>query len=136
MPSDTKTGTLVRNALINAVTGRIDSGAGAGRLRIRIGTPPTNLTDASTGTLLAEFVYADPAYGQASGGEAVMNPVDEVFVQADGTAGYFRAYADGAADTECEFQGTVGEAADDPDLQLTPKTVTVGGWISIQGGSI
>jgi hypothetical protein len=136
MPSNVKLGLAARNAFANAVADRLDIGAVAGRLDIREGSPPTNVSDASSGTLLAQCTMSDPAYQNAASGTAASNPIADGTVVAAGTAGYFRAYPDGAADTAAEFQGTAGETTDAPDLPFDKKSFSLGAKISIRSASL
>lgn len=132
MASNFKVSTTVRNAMCNAAVDLIDSGAGAGRIEIRTGAPPANLTDASSGTKLATLTFNNPAYGNAATGTAQENSIgSDTSADASGDAGYFRIYAGGAADTAALMQGTAGEAADAPDLTFNEKSIVAGGVVAI-----
>jgi hypothetical protein len=128
MPSNLKLSTAARNAANNGVTGLLNGG----RVEIRTGSPPTNLTDASSGTLLATLTLNATAAGASSGGTATFNAItNDSSADASGDAGYFRVYASGGGDTAAIFQGTAGEAADTPDLTFDEKTFVAGGIVSI-----
>lgn len=133
MASNFRISTEVRNAMCNAAVDLIDTGAGNGRIEIRTGVPPANLSDASTGTLLAVLTYANPpAYGAAATGVAQENPIaSDTSANNSGDAGYFRCYKGSAADTAALWQGTAGEAADAADLTFNEKSIVAGGVVSI-----
>jgi hypothetical protein len=136
MASNVKLSVAARNAFANAIADRVDSGAGAGVMEIRTGSPPANVSDASSGDLLAQPVFSDPAYADASSGTAASRPISDAAVLAEGDAGYFRVYADGAADTAAEIQGTAGETTDAPDLPFDEKTFSLGGKVCIRSVNI
>lgn len=131
MASNYKQGAAVRNAMIDAKVDRLDGGT----LPIRTGAPETNITDASSGTLLGTPTFGTPAFG--NGGATVTGRADANAIASDtnadasGDAGHFREYASGAADTAPDGQGTAGEAADTPDLEFDNKTIVAGGTIAI-----
>lgn len=128
MASNLKLSTAARNAANNAVTALVNGG----RVEIRTGSPPTNVNDASTGTLLATLTLNATAAGSSSGGVATFNAItDDSSADNSGDAGYFRVYASGGTDTQAIFQGTAGEAADTPDLVFDEKSFVAGGIVSI-----
>ncbi len=132
MASNFKISTAMRNAACDAMVDLIDGGAGAGVIRIRTGAPPTNVGDASSGTLLGTCVFSDPAFGSASSGAATANAItSDSSADASGDAGHFRIYADGASDTSALAQGTAGNSGDTPDLVFDNKTIVAGGVIAI-----
>lgn len=132
MASNFKISTAARNAACDAMVDLVDGGAGAGVLRIRTGSPPTNVGDASSGTLLGTCTFSDPAFGSASSGAATANSItSDSSADASGDAGHFRIYADGAGDTSALFQGTAGNSGDTPDLTFDNKSIVAGGVIAI-----
>lgn len=139
MASNFKLGTTARNAAANGIVDRLDSGAGAGKIELRDDSgspvPPTNPGDASNGVLLANIPLNDPAFDDAAAGVASLDtsPAVSASAVASGTAGYFRAYADGAADTACEFQGTAGINSGTFDLEFDNATIVSGGTVTISG---
>lgn len=135
--SNFKLSTAARNAACDAIVDLLDGGAGAGRVDVRTGSPPTNVSDASSGTLLASPVFGDPAFGAASTGTATANAItSDTNADASGDAGYFRAYADGAADTAALFQGTAGNAGDSPDMTFDNKSIVAGGTVAISSMTV
>lgn len=123
-----KLATAVRNAMADAAVDRLNSGTVA----IRSGSPPTNVDDASTGTLLGTLTLNATAFGDASTGTATANGItSDTDADASNDAGYFRVYASGAGDTAADWQGTAGESADTPDLVFDNKTIVAGGTIAI-----
>lgn len=135
MASNFKISTAARNAACDALVDRIDGGTGAGTIAIRTGSPPTNVSDASTGTLLGTCTFSATAFGNAGAsnpGEAEAAAItDDSSADASGDAGYFRCYQGAAADTAADWQGTAGEAADTPDMTFDNKSIVTGGTIAI-----
>lgn len=132
MASSFKLSTAARNGMADGLVDLIDGGSGAGTCAIRVGSPPTNPSDASSGTLLGTLTFSDPAFGAASSGAATASAItSDTSADASGDAGYFRVYADGAADTACLFQGTAGNAGDTPDMTFDNKSIVAGGVIAI-----
>ena len=131
MASNFKISTAARNAACNGIVDLIDGGTGAGRLEIRTGDPPTNLSDASSGTLLATLTFSNPAFGDAALGSGIANAItSDTSADDSGDAGYFRAFAGEAADTAAIFQGTAGNADDTPDMIFDNKSIVAGGTVA------
>lgn len=132
MASNFKISTASRNAACDAIVDLIDGGTGAGTCAIRTGAPPTNVGDASSGTLLGTLTFSGTAFGAASTGTATAASItSDTDADASGDAGHFRVYAGAAADTAALFQGTAGEAADSTDMTFDNKTIVAGGTIAI-----
>lgn len=96
-----------------------------GRIEHRTGPPPGTISSPSTGTLLATHTFANPAFGSPVNGAITTNAISPVSAVGSGDAGYFRFYPAGAVDTEAEWQGTSGEAADTPDMVFDDKAIVV-----------
>lgn len=129
MASNLKISTAARNAACDAIVDLIDGGAGAGTIAIRTGSPPTNVSDADSGTLLGTLTFSDPAFGSASTGVATANSItSDTSADATGVAGHFRV-KDSNGNTI--FQGTAGEAADSADMTFDDKNIVIGGTIAI-----
>ncbi len=73
--SNFKISTAARNAACDALVDRIDGGTGAGTIPIRTGPPPTNVADASSGTLLGTCTFSATAFGASSSGTATANSI-------------------------------------------------------------
>jgi len=132
MASNFKISTAQRDAACDAMVDRIDGGTGAGTCPIRSGAPPTNVADASSGTLLGTCTFNATAFGASSSGVATANAItSDTNADASGDAGHFRIYQGAAGDTAGEAQGTAGEAADTPDMTFDNKTIVAGGTIAI-----
>lgn len=128
MASNFKLSTAARNAAVNGITALLNSG----RVEIRTGTPPTNVGDASSGTLLGTLTLNATAAGASSSGTATFNSItSDTSADASGDAGYFRVYASGGADTAAIFQGTAGNSGDTPDMTFDNKAIVAGGTIAI-----
>lgn len=132
MASNFKISTAARNAACDALVDRIDGGTGAGTIAIRTGAPPTNVGDASTGTLLGTCTFSATAFGAASTGTATAASItSDTNADASGDAGYFRCYQGAAADTAADWQGTAGNSGDSPDMTFDNKSIVAGGTIAI-----
>ena len=137
MPSDFKINNAARNAACNAIVDLLDAGAAGGRIEIRTGAPPAAITDASSGTLLGTLTFSAEAFGNAAAGVATSAAItSDTNAAATGTAGYFRCYHDGAADTAAVLEGTAGEAADTPDMVFDESSIVAGGTIAIALGGM
>lgn len=122
-----KISTAARNAACNAIVDLIDAGAGAGTLTIRTGSPPTNVADADSGTLLATLTFSDPAFGNAATGVATASSItSDTNVDATGTAGHFRIKD---SDSNTILQGTVGTSG--ADINFDSVSFVAGGTAAI-----
>src|SRR5687768_3042374 len=122
----TRIPTAARNAATDAIVDRLDAGAGAGKLRIYTGSQPASANDAATGTLLAEFTLADPAFGNSATGTATASAIADTTGLAAGDAGWFRALDSNS--TTC-IDGSVGTSGQ--DLNLNTLTVSIGVNVSV-----
>jgi len=137
MASNFKIATDARNAACDGVVDLIDAGTGAGRIEIRTGAPPTNVNDASSGTLLATLTFSATAFGSAATGVATANSItSDTSADASGDAGYFRIYEGAAGDTSAICQGTAGDSGDTPDLEFDDKAIVAGGTVAITSMTI
>jgi hypothetical protein len=137
MASNFKISTSARNAACDAIVDLIDGGTPPGRVEIRTGAPPTNVSDASSGTLLGTCLCSNPAFGAASTGVATASAItSDTDADASGDAGYFRVYTGDGGDTTAILQGTAGEAADTPDMEFDDKSIVAGGTIAISAMTV
>lgn len=98
----------LRTVLCDAFVDAIDNGTTAGKLNIATDTA------GSYGTLLAELVFSNPAFGAASAGVATANAItSDLSCNATGTAAHFQV-TDG--DDTVLFYGTVGSGSGDIDF--------------------
>lgn len=98
-----KISVAVRNARLDAIETAIGTSA---VLKIRTGAPPTNITDADSGTVLATCNLPSDWMAAASGGsKALSGSWADASADATGTAGHFRLYASDG--TTQHIQGTV-----------------------------
>jgi len=117
--------TAARNAQVAAVTALIDAGTGPGVLQLRDGTAPAGPGSTATGTLLASFTLADPAFAAPTGGT--------------GTADVDPALTATAADTGTPTWYRILDSAGTPladgdvatDMTITPSAVTVGATVTL-----
>lgn len=135
--SNFKLSTAARNAACDGIVDLVDGGTPPGTVAIRTGAPPTNVNDASSGTLLGTCTFSNPAFGAASTGVATANAISsDTNADASGDAGYFRVYAGGAGDTAALCQGTAGNAGDTPDMTFDNKSIVAGGTIAISSFTV
>lgn len=124
----TRLATQTQNAAADAANDLIDAGTAAGTVELYSGGQPATANDAATGTLLATFTLADPAYGAATSGQATLQGTP-ITTQgsADGTAGWFRM-KDSAGNTVRD--GAVGA-----ELTLNTTTISTGVDVTINSGT-
>jgi len=111
------------NAMADAIDAQVNSGSGAGKLRIYSGAKPTSPDDAATGTLLAECTLSDPAFGDASARAITLDispAVEDTAANATGTAGYFRLV--NSDNTGC-VDGTITTTGGGGDLTLNTTSL-------------
>lgn len=126
----------VRNAINDAITARIDSGAGAGLLRIYTGSRPAGPATAASGTLLAQFTLNDPAFAASSVGVSTLDITPEVAdSSADntGTAGYARfTDSDGNGKIDCTVTATGGGG----EVTMNTVSFVAGAVVTVTGCTI
>lgn len=125
-----KLGTTMRNASCDGIVDAIDGGTPPGRMEHRTGAQPTNVSDASSGTLLGTNLFGNPAFGAASTGVATANAIsNDTSADASGTAGYFRWYTGAGGDTAALAQGNTSTSG--ADLNFDNNVFVAGGVIAI-----
>jgi hypothetical protein len=130
-----KLGTTMRNGACDGIVDAVDGGTPPGRLEHRTGTQPTNVNDASSGTLLGTNLFANPAFGSAATGVATANAIgSDTNADASGTAGYFRIYTGAGGDTAALCQGNSGTAS--TDLVFNNNVIVAGGTIAISAMTV
>ena len=94
----------VLNALLNAIEATIGTGA---VVKWRTGAPPTNITDADSGTVVATFTLPSDWMADAASGVKAETGTWTCTGAAvpGGTVGHFRVYASDGTTAHC--QGTV-----------------------------
>jgi hypothetical protein len=101
----------------------------------RTGAQPTNVNDASSGTLLGTNIFSNPAFGASSTGTATASAISsDTNADNSGTAGYFRIYTGAGGDTAALCQGNSGTAS--TDLVFDNATIVAGGTIAISSFTI
>jgi len=118
-----------QNAAVDAVTGRVDAGTAAGKLRIYTGAQPASANDAPTGTLLVEITLSDPAFGAAANGQAAAAGMPKsANAVASGTAGWFRI-VDSNGNTVLD--GAVTATGGGGELELDNTNIASGQQVTI-----
>lgn len=99
---------LTKNAVLLPIRTDIDSGSGAGKLRIYSGTIPATPETAASGTLLAELTLSDPCAPVAYGGVLTFSAItQDSSADETGTAGYARVLSsDNVAIFDCDVTAT------------------------------
>lgn len=125
--------TALRNARLDAITTKIDAGAGAGLLRIYDGSRPA--TGGTATTLLAELTFTDPSSGSAASGVLTASSItQDSSANATGTATWFRVVDSTAAFV---MDGNVGTSGSDLNLTTTSivatQPVSVTSWVITEG---
>ena len=122
-----KMSVAVRNAMLDA----IETGIGTSAvLKIRSGAPPTNITDADSGTVLATLsLDSDWMAAASSGSKAKAGTWSDTSADNTGTAGHFRVYAtDG---TTQHIQGTITATSGGGDMELDNTSINSGQAVTI-----
>lgn len=128
----TRISTTARNAACDAIVDLTDGGPAAGTIKVYTGSQPATANDAETGTLLATFTLADPAFGNAATGVASLTSVPRTTTGlAAGTAGWFRLEDSTGANI---LDGSVGTSG--ADLILNTTTISVGVSVEITSGTV
>jgi hypothetical protein len=119
----------VRNARLDAIETAIGTSA---VLKIRTGAPPTNITDADSGTVLATLNLPSDWLAAASGGQRAKSGTwQDTSADAAGTAGHFRVYASDG--TTQHIQGTITATGGGGDLELDNTNIAAGQSVTITG---
>lgn len=120
---------LSRSAACDALTGRIDAGASAGRIEFFTGSAPTATTDGDSGTKLGTCPLSDPSFGAASAGVATANSItSDTSVDASGTPGHFRIKD---SNNVVRGQGAVTATGNGGDITFDSVTWIEGGTIAM-----
>lgn len=119
----------VRDAQLDAFESTIGASA---VLKLRTGAPPSDCSQADSGTVLATFSLPSNWMAAASGGsKAKAGTWQDTSADNTGTAEHFRIYAsDGVT---CHAQGTVSETDGSGDLKLDNVSITSGQDVTIDG---
>lgn len=124
-----KLSVAVRNARLDAIETAIGVSA---VLKIRTGAPPTNITDADSGTVLATLsLPSDWMAAASAGSKAKAGTWQDASGDAAGTAAHFRIYASDG--TTQHLQGTVTITGGGGDLTLDNTSIAVGQVVTITG---
>lgn len=130
-----KLGTVCRDAAANGIVDALDGGTPPGRMEHRTGAQPTNVADASSGTLLGTNLFSNPAFGASSTGVATASAISsDTNADASGTAGYFRWYTGAGGDTAALAQGNT--ATSGADLNFDNNVIVAGGVIAVSAFTV
>lgn len=146
--------TGLRDALLGASGDSLANLLNTGVLDIYSGTQPTNADTAESGTLLVRITLSSGAFtpGTATNGLNFGTPASGVLPKstgeiwsgvavADGTAGWFRFYAntatmftDGASTTAVRMDGAISTSG--AELNMANLSIVTGGTTTIDGFNI
>ena len=116
----TRTSLVSRNASLNAMATRLNSGI----LRIYTGSQPATPETAASGTLLAECTL-NATSGTVTNGVFTANAItQDSSANNSGTAGWFRVFQSNG--TTVEFDGVAGS-----ELTMASYDIVAGGTVSI-----
>lgn len=122
--------TALRNNIMDQVTADIDSGAGAGTLKIYDGTQPAGPDTAITSqVLLVTITFNDPSFDPASGGAIVadVTPALSGTAVATSTATWFRIED---SDSNAVADGSAGDVGSE-DLVLNTDAIVTGVTVEV-----
>lgn len=121
----------VRSSIADVVTAAIDSGAGAGKIRVYTGT--LNDLDPTGDTLLAEFTLTDPAAAAAVAGVATLDfdPDLSTTVLATGTPGYWLGVN---SSNVAKVGGDVGTSG--ASMNFSSTSWVAGGTVTLTTGTV
>lgn len=122
-----------RNAGLDARLDRMDAGVGAGVIKIYSGSQPATGDTAASGTLLATFTCADPAWGASTGGVKTLDadPDLTTTAAATGTAGWARCEDSAGV---AVMDGSVGTAS--TDFIINSTSITSGQTVNLTAGTV
>lgn len=120
----------MRTARITAI--ETDAGTAA-KVEIRTGAPPTNLTDADTGTLLVAYTLASDWATQASGVLTFSGAPIAGTASGTGTAGHYRFKTNGGT---IKMDGTVTTTGGGGDMTVDNTSIASGQTVNITGWTI
>jgi hypothetical protein len=127
-----KFSSAVRNAMADAVETAIGT---APRLRLFSGTAPAAVTDAATGTLLADLALpSDWMAAAAAGAKTLLGTWQDSAADGTGTAGYYRITD--TAGTTTHVQGPVSATGGGGEIQLQNTSIAVGQQVTITAFTI
>ena len=113
--------TTVRNARLDQIESSIGTAA---LLKIRTGAPPSDCSQADSGTVLATLsLPSDWMSAASSGSKAKLGTWQDSDADASGTAGHFRIYDSGG--TTCHLQGTVTATGGGGDMTLDNTSINI-----------
>jgi len=111
----------VRNARLDAIESAIGASA---ILKIRSGVKPTNMADASTGTVLATLqLPADWMAAAANGSKDKLGTWEDAAADASGTAGYYEITSSAGVVHE---RGTITATGGGGDMEVQNTSFAVG----------
>jgi hypothetical protein len=124
-----KLSVAVRNARLDAIETAIGVSA---VLKIRTGSPPANITDADSGTILATVnLPSDWMAAASSGSKAKSGTWEDSSADNTGTAAHFRVYASDG--TTQHMQGTVTATGGGGDMTVDNTSFAAGQVFTVTG---
>lgn len=119
----------VRNARLDAIETAIGTSP---ILKIRTGAPPSDCSQADSGTVLATMTLPSDWMSAAAGGlKDKLGTWEDTSADSAGVAGHFRIYDSGG--TVCHMQGTCGQGSG--DLSLDNTNIASGQDVKVTGAT-
>jgi hypothetical protein len=116
----------VRSARAQAIETTIGN---APILELRSGAPPTNPSDADSGTLLASMTLPADWLNVSSGVASKLGTWQDLSADATGTLGHYRVKDSGG--TTCHDQGTVTATGGGGDMTVDNTSVAAGQQVTV-----
>lgn len=115
--------TAGRNGALAVINDLVNAGSGAGQIKMYSGSQPASPNSPATGTLLATFTLADPAFEAPADGSIAVDasPDLSTTATASGTAGWLR-FMDSTG--TAVLDGTVG--TNDEDFTVNTTSIVNG----------
>jgi len=132
-----KIGTATRDSMANAFDDACNAGTPPARIEHRVGAQPTNVGDASSGSLLGTNIASNPMFGASSTGVITAGSIaNDSSADNSGTAGYFRIYTGAGGDTAALAQGNTGNVSGTFDMEFDNEVIVAGGVIAISAMTV
>lgn len=123
----------VRNDMLAVINTAANAGSGAATIEIRSGSQPANADAAASGSLLATFTCADPAFETPATGSMDIdaNPDLSTTASGTGTASWARVKDSNGVTV---FDGSVGTVS--TDFIITSTSLTTGQTVTLTTGAL
>lgn len=130
--------TRITNAAARAAVAAVGALLNGGQIRIYTGSQPAEADAAATGTLLATATLSATAFGAATdanpGGRITANAITgDIAIDANGTAGWFRAVTSGGT---AVIDGNITATGGGGDMTLASTSLVQNGTFDVTSWTI